>query len=390
MLRIAGTILQQQSWDNTLRRESLSRDIYSDFQGTYSDDKMMLPGGIIAKVMLAASKNNHVVGLLKNISGAGVTGREEQLGKEKDQQLKELNVFSNDVSQALNTERYGIDAHDKEAYRILESVQPQLSLWHKEIYGKYAREALLERYSSNLTVAPTSQTKRWNENIFIKGVTFAAQPAYSNVNATYETNITAAATAGTGGTWDVTFLNALNHWITAIKKLEPMENGRYVVSVPARQAMFLKDPGAANSIAGLYKDSNVVEAATNAYKWYLGSYGVMDLYEDPRSPVANVNGAALSSYYKGAGDDDDRYTAGGGTDYDVGFVHGKSALMCAEHEMLHFEEELQNYRKVVGVGAFAGYGMNRTVFDDVGSESATSQINQNSAAIFARTSLAAV
>jgi len=172
MLRIAGTILQQQSWDNTLRRESLTRDIYSDFQGTFSDDKMTLPSGIIANVMLAASKNNHIVGLLKNISGAGVTGREEQLGKEKDQQVKELNVFSNDVSQALNTERYGIDAHDKEAYRILEAVQPQLSLWHKEIRGKYIREALLERYSINLTVAPTSQTKRWNENIFIKGVTF--------------------------------------------------------------------------------------------------------------------------------------------------------------------------------------------------------------------------
>ena len=58
--------------------------------------------------------------------------------------------------------------------------------------------------------------------------------------------------------------------------------------------------------------------------------------------------------------------------------------------MLHFEEEVQNYRKVVGVGGFTGYGVNRTVFDDVGSETDTSQINQNSAAIFARTSLAAV
>jgi len=390
MLTLAGTPLQQESWDNMLRMESMTRDIYEDFEGTFSDNKQALPSGIIANVKLAPSKNKHTVGLLKNVSGAGVTGTGTQLGQEKDQEVKEMTIYANDVSQALNTERYGLNAHDKEAYRILEAVQPQLSRWHKEIRGKYIREALLERYSINLTVAPTSQVKRWNENIFIKGVTFAAQPAYDSTNADYETNITAAATAGTGGQWDVTFLNALNHWITAIKKLEPMENGRYAVSVPARQAMFLKDPGATNSIAGLFKDSHVVEAGTNAYKWYLGSYGEMDLYEDPRSPVANVNGAALSSFYKGAGDDDDRYTAGGGTDYDVGFVHGKGSVFIPTFDMLHFEEELQNYAKVVGVGAFAGYGVNRTVFDDVGSETDTSEINQNSAAIFARTSLAAV
>ena len=351
MLSLAGTILQQQSWDNKLTRESTTRDIYQDFDGTFSDNKKMLPPGIIANVKLAASKNNHIVGLLKNISGPGVTGRESQLNKEKDQQVKEMNVFSNDVSQALNTERYGLDAHDKEAYRILEAVQPQLSFWHKEIKGKYIREAFLERYSSNLTVAPTTQVKRWNENILIKGVTFDAQPEYDATNADYETNITAAATAGTGGQWDVTYLNAIIHWTTAIKKIMPMDNGRYIV---------------------------------------LGTYGPLDLYEDPRSPVVNVNGAALSSFYKGAGDDDDRYTAGGGTDYDVGFVHGKGGAFVATHENLHFEEELQNYAKVVGVGAFAGYGVTRTVFDDVGSETDTSEINQNSAVLLARTSLAAV
>lgn len=390
MLTLAGTLLQQQSWDNKLVRESTTRDIYQDFDGTFSDNKKMLPAGIIANIKLAASKNNHIIGLLKNISGPGVTGRESQLGKEKDQQVKEMNVFSNDVSQALNTEKYGLDAHDKEAYRILDAVQPQLSFWHKEIRGKYIREAFLERYSSNLTVAPTSQVKRWNENILIKGVTFAAQPAYDSTNADYETNITAAATAGTGGQWDTDYLNAIIHWTTAIKKIMPMDNGRYIVTVPARQSMFLKDPAATKSIAGLFLNSNVMSVANNSLDWYLGSYGPLDLYEDPRSPVVNVNASALSSFYKGAGDDDDRYTAGGGVDYDVGFVHGKGGAFVATHENLHFEEELQNYAKVVGVGAFAGYGVTRTVFDDVGSESDTSEINQNSAVLLARTSLAAV
>ena len=54
------------------------------------------------------------------------------------------------------------------------------------------------------------------------------------------------------------------------------------------------------------------------------------------------------------------------------------------------KREIENYKKVVGVGAFTGYGINRTVFDDVGSETDTSEINQNSIAVFAETSLAAV
>jgi len=390
MLTIAGTPLEQTSWNNMLVMEAKTRDVYQDFEGTFSDNKQSLPNGIKTIVNLAASKHSHVVGLLLNLDGEGVVGREEQIGKEKDQELKELIVFSNDVSQAVNTQRYGIDAHDKKAYKILEKVNPQLSLWHKEIEGKYTREGLLERYSSNLLVAPTSQVKRWNENIFIKGVTFAAQPAYDSTNATYEANFNTAALAGAGGQWDVTFLNALIHFTTVINSIEELDNGRYVVTVPSRQSMFLKDPGAANSIAGLFKDSHIFEAGNNAYKYYLGSYGPLDLYEDPRAPVVNLTAGDMVAQYKGAGKDDDRYTLGTGTDYDVSFVHGKGSYMKAVHDALHFEEEIQNYRKVVGVGAFAGYGINRTVFDDVGSETDTSEINQNSIAVFAETSLAAV
>jgi len=390
MLTIAGTPLEQTSWNNQLIMKSKTRDVYQDFAGTFSDNKKMLPNGIQTTVNLGPSKHSHVVGLLLDIEGDGVMGRESQIGKEKDQELKELIVYSNDLSQAVNTQRYGIDAHDKKAYRVLEMVNPQLSLWHKEIEGKATREGLLQRYSSNLLVAPTNLVQRWNENIFIKGVTFANQPVYDSTNASYETNISGATTGGSGGQWDVTFLNALIHEITVIKAIQPLDNERYVVTVPSRQAMFLKDPGSANSIAGLFKDSHVREAGENAYKYYLGSYGPMDLYEDPRAAVVNITAGALVAQYKGAGTDDTRYSIGTGTDFDVSFVHGKGSYMKAIHEALHFEEEIQNYKKIVGVGAFTGYGINRTVFDDVDSPSDTSQINQNSIAIFAETSLAAV
>lgn len=386
MLRIAGTILQQRSWDSILRSESLTRDVYQDFQGTFSDDKKMLPNGIMAIVALSAGANNHTIGLLKNLSGAGVTGQEEQLGEETDQELLEQQIFSNDVSNAVNTETYGIDAHDKSAYRILARVQPQLSLWHKEIKGKYIREALLEKYSSNLTVAPTSLTQGFNENILIKGVALSAQPAYDSTPATYIANIsTALGLAGAGDQWDVHFLSVLNHWVTAVKKIEPMDNGRYIVTVPSRQALILRDVASSGSVANFFRDSHVAEAATNAYRWYLGSFGELDLYEDPRAPVVGDNGGVLTAGYKGAGSDDTRVGLAGVL-FDVSFVHGKAAVWVAQHEQMHFEEEIQNYRKVVGVGAFAGYGVNRNVYDDLVTPTDSSLINQNSAAIFARRS----
>ena len=375
--------LQQETWDNMLRMESMTKDPFEDFEGTFADNKEVLPDGIIANQAMAPGSHEHTIGLLKNLSGAGVTGRTDQIGQEQDQATQEVLVFANDVSQAVNTERYGIDANDKAAYKVLEKVQPQLSRWHKEISGKYNREALLERYSVNLTVAPISRTKRWNENWLVKNVALTAQPVYDSTNATYESNIATANTAGgSSADWDVQYLNTIIHWVTSVKKIEPMDNGRYIVLVPSRQAIPLKDPSASDSIGGLFKDSHIIEAATNSYKQYLGSYGILDLFEDPRAPVVDDD-SGLSALYKGAGSDDDTGTASGDA-YDIGFVMGKSALIKSTYEPLHFEEEIQNYKKVVGVGAFAGYGVTRLVYDDEGSETDASALNQNSGVLSAR------
>lgn len=388
MLRIDASnnaTLLKQAFEAKLKEDSRTRDIYQDFQGTFADNKKMLPNGIVTVKRLSGGTYNANMGLIRDLAGSGVTGRDIQLGQEVDQVLKEMQVYSNDVSQAINTEQYGIDAHTKSAYSVLSWVEPQLALWHKEIEGKYIREALLERYSGNLTVAPTSQTKRWNENVLVKNVAFSAQPTYDSTNATYESNIsTALGTGGASADWDVLYLNAIIEWVTGVKSIEAMDNGRYVVTVPSRQAIRLMDPSASDSITGIYKDSNLQEASNNSWKQYLGTYGdVLDLYSDPRAPVVGDVAGDLTAYYKGAGTDDDRASAAG-TLYDVSFVHGKGSVVKAVHEDVHFEAEDQNYEKIKGIGAFQGYGYNRLVFDDVGSETDTSQVNNNSVALFAR------
>jgi len=383
MLRIS-TGLKQKSWDAKLRSESRTADVFEDFQGTIPSNKPRLPSGIIAHQTLAPGKNTHVIGLIKNLSGAGVTGRTDQIGNEVDDDTRQIEVYSNDVSQAVNTERYGIDAHDKAVYGIIEGVQPRLSIWHKEMDGKYCREAIVERYSTNLVAAPTSLTKRWNENILVTGVALSAQPAYNVTNATYEEAIGDAITTMSSSTWDVALLNAIQYWASVTKKLETMDNGRYIVLVPSRQAVLLKDPSSSTSISGLFKDSHVMEAAKNSYRQYLGTWGNLDLFEDTRNPIIALTGSNASwdiaAYYKGAGDDDDR-TGLTGTLVDVGMVFGKGAVIRAQHEALHFEQEIQNYKKVIGVGAFCGYGYNRTVYD-AQTPATASVINQNSGLIF--------
>ena len=386
MLRLSSSLIQE-IWDNKLRMESMTRDVFSDFEGTFKDNKKTLPSGIVMNAKLPPSARTLTVGLLRNLDGAGVTGRTDQIGEEIDQVTKEVLLFSNDVSQAVNTERYGIDAHDKAAYRIIEAVQPQLSRWHQEIKGRYIREALLERYSINLTVAPISRTKRFNENILVTGVTLANQPVYDSTASDYEENIGDAMTTMSTNAFDVALLNAAQEFTVATKTLEPRANGRYIFLVPSNQAVLLKDPAATTSISGLFKDSHVIEAATNAYRQYLGSWGIFDLFEDTRAPLIARTGSdgsfVITAFYKGAGADDDRTPLPAGTLADVGFILSDGAVSIAQHDALHFEEEIQNYKKVIGVGAFAGYGANRLVFDDEGSETDTSEINQNSIAVLA-------
>ncbi len=381
MYRVS-TNLQQQSWDAKLRAESMTADVFQDFEGTIPGNKPRLPDGIVANAPLSPGKNSHVIGLIHNLAGAGVTGRTDQVGNEVNDDTKDLTVYSNDVSQAVNTERYGIDAHDKKIYGIIEGVQPRLSRWHKEIKGKYLREAIVERYSTNLEAAPVSRTARWNENILATGVALSSQPSYSAVNATYEEAIGDAITTMSDNTFDVALLNAIQYYANVTKKLEKLDNGRYIVLIPSRQAVLLKDPSSTTSISGVFKDSHVMEAAKNSYRQYLGTWGDLDLFEDTRSPVIALTGSNASwdiaAYYKGAGSDDDR-TGLTGTLVDVGMILGKGAVTVASHEPLHFEEEIQNYKKVVGVGAFAGYGCNRTIFEDDTSDA--SPVNQNSALI---------
>jgi hypothetical protein len=279
----------------------------------------------------------------------------------------------------------------------LEAIQPQLSFWLQEMRGKYMREALCEHFSSNLTAAPISKTKTLNENILVKNVNMIltgnnqADYSASASNAAYIEDVgDALNAAGTtsAALWDVTFLSRIQYWATVTKKIVPLDNGRYVVLVPSRQAAFLKDPQNSESLFSVFQNSNITELTKGwGYDQYLGSFGKLDLFEDPRAPVFDLTGSdgswAISVKYKGAGDDDTR-TSTSGTVFDVGMVLGKGALIETEYEAPHFEDEVQDYNMIKGVGIATGCGYQSTVYyNDATSETRASTINQSSGLLLA-------
>jgi len=390
------TNLQQKRWDTKAVMETSVIDVLSDYSGNYDGKKRSMPNAVVIKFDLKG-KRAGVMTMLKKISGAGVTGRDVLIGNEQDQDTREQLVVANDVAQAIGTEQYGIDANEKSPYGLLPMVQPQLTDWMKEIRGQYMRQAALQKYSVNLTVAPHSLTQAWNENILVKNVVMTS--AAANDQPDYQNSASAAAyleeigdalnAAGTtaASNWDVRFLNRMIYWATVVKKIEPLDNGKYLVLVPSRQATLLKDPQATTSIAGLFINSNVLEFSNVGKDQYLGDFGPLMLFEDPRAPIVKMTGAdgswALTAYYKGAGDDDDRAGVTGSV-YDAGFLFGKGAIIEGEYESAHFEDELQNYGKIKGIGIAAGFGFQRSVWlNDSTSETRTKTINQSSMVLFA-------
>lgn len=390
------TNLQQKRWDTKAVMETSLIDVLSDYTGVYDGKKRSMPNAVVIKFDLKG-KRAGVMTMLKKISGAGVTGRDILLGNEQDQDTREQLVVANDVAQAIGTEQYGIDANEKSPYGLLPMVQPQLTDWMKEIRGQYMRQAGLQKYSINLTVAPHSLTQAWNENILVKHVVMTT--AASNDQPDYQNSASAAAyleeigdalnAAGTtaAANWDVQYLNRMIYWATVVKKIEPLDNGKFLVLVPSRQATLLKDPQATTSIAGLFINSNVLEFANVSKDQYLGDFGPLMLFEDPRAPIVKLTGAdaswAVTAYYKGAGDDDDRAGVTGSV-YDVGFLFGKGAIIEGEYESAHFEDELQNYGKIKGIGIAAGFGFQRSVWlNDSTSETRTKTINQSSMVLLA-------
>jgi len=392
MLTLAGnTNLEQlvnESWEMTLQEQTRQGDVFSDLAGLFVEGSRTLPTGIVMQLPFRKGIYKHTIGLMLDLSDDGVNGRTDQEGNEEDQDLKYFVAYSNDYSHAVSSQQYGIDKHTKDAFNILESITKQLGVWHKQKAGLKMRQALLEVVDDDLTVAPTSQTQGLNKNFFVKGIDIdTEQPVYDSTLTDYVDNLgDAAELAGASADWDVTFMNNIIYYLRATAEVEPYIGNRYAVTVPAYEAAPLKDTGTSNSMWDLKRDTFVQEIAKEAWNnSYLGTYQNIDLFEDSNSPMMTFTGSTGSwtaaTFYKKMGTTDDRPSSG--TRYNVGYGMGKSALVWAEHEATHMEDDPQNYGKRKGIGAFRGAGANLLEFD-IGTKTDSSRRNQNSCVLLTK------
>lgn len=393
--------LQINTWNTRLRKEAQLGDIFSDISGNYSFDKKSAGEVSIVTVKpKAAGAFSETIPILNNLSGNGTFGRQSQMGREEDLDDRHLKIYGNTFSHAVPIEKYGIDAFQSKAYGIIQEVQPKLSLWHKEKQGLQIRQALCERYSEQLRVAPASLTPEVNSNVYICGLDPFSQPAYDANAATYAVNIsTAAENAPTTDADDnrlvnIKYLTELSFFASNQKIIEPVSmNGNkqmYTNIIPAYQMHLFMNPTNGNAMAGFAKDADVRGNGNRAFSQEVKTFGSLILTSDDRAPMVkiNKNTDTLTFGYKGPGSSDSRFARGTGavaggvyteaeTVWECGFLLGKGAVYNYEIEPLHFREEIQDYEKICGIGAFRTNGYQLGVFDKA-TQTTETRLNQSS------------
>lgn len=383
--------LAVRTWQAELWSEMQERDIFSGLVGTYNDKAQTIPDAPIMRVNLEKGSYRHTIGLLKELTGSGRQGAGVTLkGHTETLVTRKFDCYANDVRHGVNAERFGLFAHMNEKYALLEQNNALLTRWFQARKGKHMRQALLENCSDNLELSPTSLTSGWNKNWLIKNVAWSSQPSYDSALATFTGNlITALSGCGyssTDSVLDANFFTDLEHYITDIWKIEPFNDGTYIVTIPSRQAVYIKRLNSSGeSLADMGRLTNDKRYIDSAYGQNLFQIGRLRLIVDNRNPIVNYNTTAgsLTAYYRDVGTTDDRasYTPSSvNRVFDIGFVLGKKALTETWAMKPREDEEVDDIGRLLEIGYSMTYGFQGTEFD-ADTQSDTSRINQSSAVI---------
>ncbi len=391
-----GDALLMESWDADLREESQEQDIYTGLTGTFSENEKgegKIPDGIMQRVTLKPGMNTHTIGMLLDLDGAGRQGAGKVLrGYLESPTTRFMTVRANDIRHGVENELFGLYHHREVPYHIAERMMNKnnglLARWRKARRGKHIRQAGLQGFSDNLVEAPTSQTLRWNRRILVKNVANASQPAYDSTLATYEGNlVTALTAAGTSSaaSIDPGMFSYLNYWVTNVCKMQPMDSGRYIVTVPGAQAPLLTDLDNSSSLKRIQASTFSEKIAGMTFQQTLGDIGKFSLVVDDRAPIVVWNTAtgSLTSYYRDVGSNDDRLSySNDGTNrvYDVMFIHGRGGITETQAMAPRYDTQLEDIGRIEEIGMSMTEGYQVTEFDDDTATDST-RIGQNIAVV---------
>jgi hypothetical protein len=347
--RVTANLIQKK-WDNTLRRAVEASDIFSNFRGDVIGEGS-LPGTIIAVKKQNGGATTLSMGLTKALSSAPIVGRSALAGSEQKLEILDFTACANEVKQGTNVDTFGIDAVGNKPYKVVEEAVKQLGMYMEKVKGLHRREALIQRYSSNLVVAPTSKVQHYNSNFYVGGVAFSEQPEYSDTLATYVANIVSAIpdTEVAANQMNFDGVRNLEKWAKTQKKIKPLANGKYVVTVPTNQMYTLMSEK--DGLGGVFNQSG---EPSMALRNWVGEWSSLMFVEDIRSPAILATSATLAVTYTSV--DDSRPVAGAGI-WDVSFLLGADAVLELELEPINMREDKSiEYGREGRTGAFTTYG----------------------------------
>lgn len=387
--------LLQQVWNNKAYLESVkpdpifnNRDLIApvdvvDGQAVPAMDKLFV--NVTPKNTGARSVN---LAFIAAFDMTPVEGNGQMLGNEDAFEMKWTKCYANDWAGGITLQNFGIDARELRNYGLNKEAKRLLYQWRTEILGYYAREAVVQRYSHNLTAAPISLTQTYNKNWWFPSLADSSQPSYSATAATHAGNIgAAAASAGMDAVLTPSYLLQLIDYLED-QFIMPISIGGkmyYVMLVAPREIRRLRDP----SVSGSFGDYFLEAAAVTDVNKVLPSASLivgdnLILVRDPRIPTMTYSGSGstytLTFGYEKAGRTSTR-TSGvsseGSTEYlYTNLVLGAGSLMWYEPEKTHEEKQPDEYTQYEGDVLFQAIGYQTPVWnvdDDVDDDDTAQQ-----------------
>lgn len=371
--------------DSKLRQEAVLADVFTGMSGIYNEKSKSIPDAIAAKVSSKSGEFERTVAIRLALIGAGTSGRDQIVGTEEELRTRQLSLRANTYGNAVPTITWGIDAEINKSVGILQEVQPALSQWHKEVVGFKIRESLAQLYSAEQLKSPASRNQGINPNVCVTTSTGATRVLFPGTTVAAFTANIAAAVPDSAGASDISSSNfggidtlaALGELAKLYMALEPTSiegDGKLILSMPTPyfNKLFGSD---AKSWAQLVK-FDATNGSPTIFKGY--EYGEFIIVNDARFPVLNVsNAGALTWYYKTPGGADARFASktANTTDCAVGFILGKAAYWEFESSALAFKDNMEDYGRNVGVGAFVTKGYTAGIYSNDLSATATGLVD---------------
>jgi len=331
------------------------------------------------------------------LSGTGRYGNAQGvLGYEESAQLRYAKFYANDYGHGLAGETFGIDYRELTPTQVYQKANTLLAQWNGERKGYFARQAICESRSYNLTFAPMSLTQPLNPHCYVVSVAVGSQPSLP----AYDSSATAYAEA-VGVVLKATTYSNMHFTVANCLAIADILEGAYIKTVnikgmdlylclthPQEVARML-DPATTASWSSYW----VTAAALQGKDMDLvipGLVGVIGgkfaIVRDPRCPTCILGGTSTQytfsfGYVKMGRYDTRTALATSNVSFNANMILGKGALAHYENEPMHYEEQRDEYGKFKNVGIFGSDGYQLPSYD-LDTATPTSNRTEGSAVLF--------